>query len=661
MASKIEKAINSIKMFSIDMIHSAGSGHSGIVLGTTPTIYSLYTNVLNVSPKHPTWINRDRFVLSAGHGSAMLYSMLFFAGYNYSLEDMKRFRTLDSYTPGHPELNPDLGIECTTGALGQGVATAVGMALAEKYLESYCKSIDKKSKLIDYYTYVLCSDGDLEEGVSYEALSFAAAQKLNKLIVIYDANNVQLDGDVSNTFVEDVEARFESLDFDIFYVKNGNNVNDITNAMKAAKKGEMPSVIIINTTLGKDTEAEGTNKAHAKQLSEDEIKSLKENYKLSPEAFDYDEESLTYVTNTIATRMTKKYENWQLEYNRIKETGNPDFIKIINLLERGDFSVDFDSTKYQINDKYCEEGRTSNYKVMNFISPKTKFFIGGSADLATSTKAAIDKSGMMSNENPTGRNISYGVREHAMAAISNGLALSSMRVFASTYLTFADYLKPSMRMSCLMNLPVAYVFTHDTVGVGQDGATHEPVEQLTMLRTTPNMTVFRPADINEIMGAWECFLKQKGPISLVLSKEKLPILKHTNGKYVKYGAYIVRKEKFRLDAIIIATGSEVHTALKVAEELYTNGIDIRVVSMPSVELFLKQNPVYEEKLLPKDVKTITLEAGSTLMWNRFATNKDYALGIDTFGVSGKGDDVLKFLNFDYNSILIKIKQLLEKK
>lgn len=661
MANKTERAINSIKMFAIDMINKAGSGHSGIVLGTTPVLYSLYTNILNISPGNPTWINRDRFVLSPGHGSAMLYSMLYFAGYNYSLEDMKRFRAIDSFTPGHPELNPELGIEVTTGALGQGVANAVGMALAEKYLENYCKSIDRKSKLIDYYTYVLVSDGDLQEGISYEALSFAATQKLSKLIVIYDANQVQLDGEVSNTFVEDIEARFEALDFDIEYVKNGNNVNEVTNAINRVKKSTMPSLIIVNTEIGKDTENAGTSKAHAYMLSDDEIKNLKTKYKLPLEPFEYDETIFKYVSDEIASRMTKKYEKWQIEYNKAKESGNKDIIKMLELLEKGELNVDFDSTKYQINDKYNEEGRLSNHKVMNFIAPKSNFFLGGSADLATSTKTVIDKSGLLTDENPTGKNISYGLREHAMAAISNGIALSGIRVFASTYLTFSDYLKPSMRLSAMMNLPVAYIFTHDSVSIGGDGATHEPCEQLTMLRSIPGNIVFRPADINEIMGAWEYFIKTKGPMSLVLSKEKFPILKHTNGKYVKYGAYIVRKEKYHLDGILVATGSEVHTALKVADELFGEGIDLRVVSMPSMELFLKQNPVYEEKLLPKDVKIVTIEAGSTMLWHRFASGKDYAIGIDSFGSSGSKEDVLKFMNFDYNSILIKVKHLMEKK
>jgi len=659
MANKNETAINSIKMLALDMINKAGSGHPGIVLGATPVLCSLYLNELNVLANKPNWMNRDRFVLSAGHGSAMLYSLLHFAGFDISLDDLKRFRDVDSFTPGHPEVNETLGVDCSSGPLGEGVATAVGMALAERYFENICRSVDKKSNLVDYYTYVLCGDGDLQEGISYEALSFASAQKLKKLIIIYDSNKVQLDGEVKNTFTEEVEERFEALDFNVITVKNGSSVSDITSALKDARKSDMPSIIIVNTKIGKDALNEGTNEIHGKPLSNEEILNLKQKYKLSLDPFSYSEEVKNYVTDTIIKRVNKKYENWLREYNLAKESRNKDLVGIINLIEKGEFFVDFDSTNYQINEKYCEEGRLSNQKAMNFIAPKTRFFLGGSADLSSSTKTIIDKSGLMSHENPTGRNIPFGVRENAMGAILNGMALSGLRVYGSTFLTFADYLKPSLRMSAMMKLPVTYIFTHDSVSIGGDGPTHQPIEQLTMLRSTPNMTVFRPADINEIIGAWEYILKNKETVSIVLSKEKLNIQKHTNGKYVKYGAYIVRKEKYRLDGIIIATGSEVSTALKIAEELFTQGIDLRIVSMPSMELFLKQNPVYEEKLLPKEVKTITLEAGSTVMWHRFASSSKCILGIDTYGVSGKKEDVLKFVGFDYNSLLMKVKNMFE--
>ncbi len=658
MAGKSDQALNSMKMLAIDMIQNAGSGHPGIVLGASPIIYALYLNELNVLAKRPNWVNRDRFVLSAGHGSAMLYSMLYFAGFDLTLADLQRFRDVDSFTPGHPEVNIDLGVECSTGPLGQGIANAVGMALAERYYENLCRAIDKKSNLIDYYTYVLCSEGDLQEGISYEALSFASNQKLNKLVVILDSNKVQIDGSTSISFTEDLISRFEALDFNIINVKNGNNVNDISSALKDAHKSDMPTLIICNTKIGEGSILEGTSMVHGHVLENDDVKSLKEKYHLPLEPFVYNEESRNYVTDFIINRVSKKYELWLREFNELREN-NSELLNIINLIEKNDFSVDFDSTNYKINDKYCEQGIISNEKVINFIAPKTRFFVGGSADLATSTKTVINTSGLLSYENPTGRNIAFGVREHAMGGILNGMALSGLRVFGSTFLAFADYLKPAMRMSALMNLPVTYIFTHDSISIGQDGPSHEPVEQLSMLRTIPNMTVFRPCDINEIIGAWEYILKHQGPFSLVISKEKMNILKHTNGKYVQYGAYVVRKEKYRLDGVIVATGSEVAIANKIAEDLFASGKDIRVVSMPCMELFLKQNPVYEEKLLPKDTKIITLEAGSTLMWNRFASSPKYTIGIDNFGMSGKKDDVLKYNNFDYNSLLFKVKELIE--
>ena len=659
MAVKNDLTVNSIKMLAIDMINKAGSGHPGVVFSSAPILYALYMYQLNITANNPTWINRDRFILSNGHASAALYSTLYHAGFNYSIEDLKRFRDIDSYTPGHPELNVELGIECSTGLLGQGVANAVGIALGERYFESICKSVNKKSKLIDFNTFVLCGDGDMEEGITYEALSFAGAQKLNKLTVIYDSNKIQIDGEVDNTFIDNMEDRFASIGFEVINVKNGHNVSDIVDALDEAVKNDAPTLIVVNTKIGYGTSLEGTNAAHSKLLEEDEVNSIKQKAKLYAEPFMVSDAIKNNMSDSIVKRVAKKYESWLKEYELALQSQDPKLIALINLLEKDEFELDFDSTNYKINDNYCEEGRVSNCKVMNFIAPKTHSFLGGSADLAVSTKTVIDKSGLMSDDNPSGRNIAFGVREGAMAAILNGLSLLNIRTFGSTFLTFADYLKPSMRMSALMKLPVTYIFTHDSVSVGFDGASHEPIEQLTMLRSIPNMLVFRPADINEIIGSWEYILKNKGPACIVLSKEKINILKHTNGKYVQYGAYIVRKEKYRLDGVIIATGSEVTTAIKIAEELFTGGIDLRVVSMPSMELFEKQNPLYEEKLLPKDVKIITLEAGSNKMWHRFATNKECAIGIDMFGASGTKEDVLKYCEFDYNSLLIKIKKMFE--
>ncbi len=654
-----DAALNSIKILALDMINKAGSGHPGIVLGAAPILYALYKEQIDVIPSNPNWINRDRFVMSAGHGSALLYSMLYHMGYNIDLEELKHFREISSLTPGHPEVKVTPGVDVSTGPLGQGVGMAVGMALAERYLNAIVNIEDKNSSLIDYYTYCLCGDGDLMEGISYEALSFASTQNLNKLILLYDKNNVSLDSDTKKTFTEDIEIRFEALDFNIINVKNGSDYKEISKAIKSAKKSDRPSIIICNTVIGKDSKLEGTNAVHGKPLDNEDLMNIRSKYKMTTEPFEMKREVLDYLQNYINKRVSKKYLEWQEEYTNIKEE-NSNLHMLVNLLERNAFVIDFDDTKFKISDEYREALRESNHKIMNFISPKSPFFLGGSADLSSSCKTNLDKSTIQSEENPVGKNIYFGVREHAMGAILNGMALSNLKVFGSTFLSFSDYLKPAIRMSALMNLPVTYIFTHDSVYVGQDGPTHEPIEQLSMLRTIPNFITFRPADINEIMGSWEYILKNNCPTALVISKEERNKQKNTNAKFVKYGAYMVRKEKYHLDGIIIATGQELEMAMEISRDLFTLGIDTRVVSMPSMELFLKQNPKYEEQLLPKDVPTFVIEAGSSLIWNRFASKPEYIFGVNKFGMSGKTEDVVKYLKIDKNTILEKIANYLKK-
>ena len=659
--SKIDnEAINSIKVLALDMIDKAGSGHPGIVLGAASILYALYKDHLKVIPSKPDWVNRDRFVMSSGHGSALLYSMLYHAGFNIDMDELKQFRKLNSLTPGHPEYKVTPGVDSTTGPLGQGIGIAVGMAMAERYLNAIANIEKKNSKLIDYYTYCLCGDGDLMEGISYEALSFASTQNLNKLIILYDCNQVSLDSDTDLTFTEDIAIRFEALDFNILEVKNGSDYSEVSKAIKQAKKSDRPTIIICHTIIGKDSINEGTNKVHGKPLAKEDLSNLKEKFKITSEPFVVDSKYKDHILNSINKRMAPVFKSWEEEYTDIKETNNFGLNSLFNLLERNAFVIDFDDTKFKISDEYSEELRESNHKIMNFISPKSPFFLGGSADLSSSCKTNLDKSTIQSPDNPVGKNIYFGVREHAMGAILNGMALSNLKVFGSTFLSFSDYQKPAIRMSALMNLPVTYIYTHDSIYVGEDGPTHEPVEQLTMLRSIPNFITFRPADINEIMGSWEYILKNNCPTALVLSKEKRSKLKNTNAKFVKYGAYMIRKEKFRLDGVIIATGSEVAMAVDISKELFTMGIDTRVVSMPSMELFLKQNPKYEEQLLPKDVPTFVIEAGASLIWNRFATKPEYIYGINRFGMSGKSEDVAKYLKFDKATILASIASFLTK-
>ena len=508
--SKLDNlTINSIKLLALDMINKAGSGHPGIVLGGAEILYALYKDHLKVIPNKANWVNRDRFVMSSGHGSALLYSILYHAGFDIDIEELKQFRRLNSLTPGHPEYKVTPGVDVSTGPLGQGVGMAVGMALAERYLNTIANIEKKNTKLIDYYTYCYCGDGDLMEGISYEALSFASTQNLNKLILLYDCNHVSLDSDTDLTFKEDIEIRFEALDFNILVVKNANDYNEVSKAIKQAKKSDRPSIIICHTN----------------------------------DSFVVDKEIKEHLQNCINKRMSPIFKDWEEEYSDIKETNNYGLNSLFNLLERNAFVIDFDDTKFKISDEYSEELRESNQKIMNFISPKSPFFLGGSADLSSSCKTNLEKSSIQSADNPIGKNIYFGVREHAMGAILNGMALSNLKVFGSTFLTFSDYQKPAIRLSALMNLPVTYIFTHDSIYVGEDGPTHEPVEQLSMLRTIPNFITFRPADINEIMGSWEYILKNNCPTALVISKEKRSKNKNTNAKFVKYGAYMIRKEK----------------------------------------------------------------------------------------------------------------------
>ena len=652
-------SINSIKSLALDMIDKAQSGHPGIVLGSASILYALYKDHLNVIPSNSNWINRDRFVMSAGHGSALLYSILYHFGYNIDLEELKHFRDLNSLTPGHPEYKVTPGVDASTGPLGQGIGMAVGMALAERYLSAIVNIEDKNSDLIDYYTYCFCGDGDLMEGVSYEALSFASTQNLNKLILLYDKNDVSLDSETNITFTEDIYCRFEALDFNIIDVKDGSDYKEVSKAIKNAKKSNRPSIIICHTIIGEDSKLEGTNKVHGKPLTKEDLLEVKKTLKITTEPFEVKKEVLEYLQNDINKRVSKNYLRWQEEYTNIKQE-NDNLHALLNLLERNAFVIDFDDTKFKISDEYREALRNSNHKIMNFISPKTPFFLGGSADLSSSCKTNLDKSSIQSADNPVGKNIYFGVREHAMGAILNGMALSNLKVFGSTFLSFSDYLKPAIRMSALMNLPVTYIFTHDSIYVGEDGPTHEPIEQLTSLRTIPNFITFRPADINEIMGSWEYILKNNCSTALIISKEERSKQKNTNAKFVKYGAYMVRKEKYHLDGIIIATGQELEMAIEISKELFTMGIDTRVVSMPSMELFLKQNPKYEEQLLPKEVPTFVIEAGNSLIWNRFATKPEYIFGVNKFGMSGKTEDVVKYFKIDKTTILEHIAKNLAK-
>ena len=621
------KIINSIKGLSIDMINKVGSGHPGVALGAAPIIYTLYFRHLNIDLEDDKYINRDRFVLSGGHASALIYSMLFYVGY-LSLEDLKNFRRINSKTPGHPEIETR-GVDISTGPLGQGIANGVGMAIAEKYYENTL------SKDIDYYTYVMCGDGDLMEGISYEATSLAGSLNLNKLILLYDSNNVSLDGSTNLTFNEDIKNRFESINWNYIKVLNGNDINEIDRAITMAKTSDKPTIIEIKTIIGEGSMYEGTNKVHGTPLIEEDLANLKIKLNLSQVPFDVDMNLVYEFRNYIKNRCSKK---------------------VIDIPSE---NIDIYSLTNNFYENINEPLRVTNGKIMNLISNELKYFIGGSADVSLSTKTYLLEKGVFSKDNYAGRNIYYGVREHAMGGISNGIASCGIRAFNSTFLAFSDYLKPAIRMSALMNLPVAYIFTHDSITIGSDGATHQPIEQLSMLRNIPNLKVFRPADANEILGCWNEILTHNYPSALVLSRNYSPLIKGSDAKKVSRGAYIVRNEKNRLSAIIIATGTEVNMAINIADDLEKYGINIRVVSMPSMELFEENEDEYKELILPTGYKTIAIEYASSSDWYRYVRGEKYLININNFGKSGTKEEILEYYELDYESVKKYIMDLLK--
>jgi len=654
-----KKFINEVKMLALDMINMAGSGHPGVVLSAAPIVGTLYLNHLKFNPDNPNWLNRDRFVLSCGHASALLYATLHMVGYNITLNDLKNFRRINSITPGHPEYRVTPGVECTTGPLGQGIGQAVGMALSERYIEKLLdEEEEEKQNLIDYYTYVLCSDGDLMEGISYEALSFAGAQKLNKLILLYDDNNMSIDGSLESTFNEDVENRFKSIGFDVIVVKDGTDIEAIDNALSQARKNNKPTIIVFKTILGNGSFNQNTNLVHGKPLSESDMHNLRESFGLLSEQFYVSKDSIIYIQQKIKERMQESYEIFDKTMSSMKMSSSDNLTNIFNMLEQNQNVIPFDSSKYKINEKYNEELRFSNYKVMNLFAQNTKLFINGSADLFSSCKNVIDNSAIMSDVTPLGRNIRFGVREHAMGAILNGMALSGLRVCGSTFLSFSDYLKPAIRMSALMSLPVTYIFTHDSILVGQDGPTHEPIEQLSMLRTIPNLITYRPADITELMGCWDIILKTNKPAALVVAKDKVPKIPGSNSLEVKNGAYLVRDCKTTPDAILIASGSEVKNAFIVANQLAKNGKNINVVSIPSLELYLNTDEQYKKKILPEHIKRIVIEAGNTYVLGSLATSINYVIGLNDFGFSGLPAEVEKEMEFDIDNLLLKVDKLI---
>lgn len=645
-----EKIIGEIKSLGLDMIEEAGSGHPGIVLGAAPILYTLYLNHLRFDASNPNFYNRDRFIMSAGHGSSLLYSILYFAGYDLSLDDLKAFRRLNSKTPGHPEYKKTPGVEMTTGPLGQGFATAVGYAIAEKHTEAL---INKKEKVIDYNIYCLCGDGDLMEGVSYEAASLAGSLKLDNLIVLYDSNKITMDGKIDNVFDEDITKRFESMNWTV--LTTSDEPQDIDDAIIKAKEADKPTIIQVATTIGKDSSLAGSNKSHSGCFDKEEMSKIKTTLGVRDIPFTISNEAVEEFGSYIKERNKDLVTN----FDETKEMLDEEEMSILNKLINPDKSIKLTTLDYTKPDDNEELLRISAKKVLNSYSLISPLIIGGNADTSSSTKIYLNELTPFTKDNYIGRNINFGVREHAMASIANGLALAGYRPFVSTFLSFSDYLKPALRLTALMDLPVTYIFTHDSISIGQDGPTHQPVEQLVSLRAVPNMEVFRPADSNEVIGSFKTIYENNSPSSLIIGRDSIKILESTSISATSKGGYIVHNEERKLDGVIIATGEEVTLALEVMQLLKEKGYDLRVVSMPSIERYNSLTKEEKEELLPLGVKKFVIEKGSSYSWYSFVYKDSYLFTLDKFGASGKTEEVNSFYGFTKEEISLKIEALLK--
>ncbi|MCI5840211.1 MAG: transketolase [Peptoniphilaceae bacterium] len=651
-------SLNAIRALSVCQIQKANSGHPGIPMDAAPMAYVIWKKFLNIDPEDENWFNRDRFVLSPGHGSSMLYSLLHLSGFDISIEDLKNFRQLNSKTPGHPEMNFTKGIETTTGPLGQGVANAVGMAMAEAHLANIYNK--EKFNIIDHYTYVICSDGDLMEGISYEACSIAGNLKLKKLIMLYDSNDVSLDGALEDSNSENTKLRFESMNWDYQLVSDGENLEMIEKAIENAKKTDKPSLIEVKTVIGKGSEFEGTNKVHGAPLSMDDFRRAEKVWGWDYEDFE--------VPKEVYERFSQIKENGKIKHSKWNELFleyKKNYPNEVKRLERGinkELPENFEEKIISIKDDDKPIAtRSISGKIIQEISKQDIDFWGGSADLASSNKTKIESDNLFSSKDYSARNIQYGVREHAMASIANGiLAHGGTWTFVSTFFVFSDYLRGASRISSLSKIPLIYVFTHDSVAVGEDGPTHQPIEHLATLRAVPNMNVFRPANSVETKISWVLAMNSKEtPTSIVLTRQNVDLFdEKTDIEDIKKGAYIISKSKKELpDGILIATGSEVKPALDAKKLLLNDGIDVSVVSMLSMEIFRNQSEEYKQKVLPKEVKNrVSIEMGDTFGWDEFVLENGIKIGIDRFGLSAPAEEVIEYFGFTPENIAKKYKE-----
>ena len=634
-----QRAINAIRVLGVDAINKANSGHPGIVLGAAPMVYQLFTEYLNVNVKNPNWINRDRFILSAGHGSMLLYAINHLSGYKISIEDLKKFRQV-GITPGHPEYGHTDGVETTSGPLGQGISNAVGMAIAETHLAA---RFNKEGlNLVDHYTYVLCGDGDLQEGVAMEAMSLAGHLGLGKLVVLFDSNDIQLDGKVSLAYSENHQKKFEAMGWNYQRVEDGNDLVAINRAIKKAKKAsDKPSIIEVKTTIGFGTSVQGTSKVHGAPVGLQEAEVLRKNLNWNEEPFVVPQDIYNHYKQKVASRGLRAYRKWNLLTKKYQELYPSEYEQFTSFFNQ-DIVVNLDDFTNEVS---SEKDATRNIsgKIINKLSAINLNLIGGSADLTASTKAK-GADGHYDKNHRLGRNLNFGVREHAMGAIVNGMVLhGGLKVFGGAFFVFSDYMKPAIRLAAIMRIPSIFVFSHDTIAVGEDGPTHQPVEQLTGLRAIPNLNVIRPADANETLAAWKIAMESKStPTVIILTRQNVNNQKTTSYEGVSKGAYIVSKENEHIDGILLASGSEVGLALEAKSILEQQGLDIRVVSMPSHYLFEKQTNKYQKEVLPKRAKVLAIEMGSRLSWYKYTS---YVYGLDDFGISAPLEVALEYYGF----------------
>ncbi len=651
-----ELVINTIRFLSADQVESAKSGHPGMPLGASHIAYIIFDRFLKFNPKNPKWIDRDRFVLSAGHASAMLYSLLFVNGYDVTIEDLRRFRRLDSITPGHPENTLTPGVEVTSGPLGQGFGNSVGMAIAEKYLSSYFNK--DGFNIIDHYTYVLASDGDLMEGVSSEAAALAGHFKISKLIVVWDNNKVTIDGPTSLAWSENVVERFDALGWYVQDIEDGYNLSKIENAIRNAREQkDKPSFIAVRTHLAYGSRLQDDSRAHGAPLGKEIVDEMKKKLSWSLEEFYVPEEVWKYREEKIKLGLRR-----EAEWRKLFEKYNEKYPELAELLLRS-FNRDW-GEEYKKHLPVFSEGmatRAASGKVLNAIAKYIPTMVGGSADLFESTSTYLQGLGDFQADNPLGRNIHYGVREHAMGAIMNGMVYhGGILPYGGTFLVFSDYMRPAIRLAAMADLQVIYVFSHDSVWVGEDGPTHQPVEQLSSLRLIPNLWVIRPCDPNEVSVAWEIAIERKdGPTAIILTRQKVPVLdrsKYPPADSIRKGAYILADSGNEPDLLILASGSEVHIALEVKKILEEKGVKTRVVNMASFELFELQNEDYRRRVVPRSVARVAIEAGRGLCWYRYVGEDGLVISIERFGKSAPYRDLMVDFGFTSEKISEKILQ-----